>query len=203
MRFDHTFTTPGSAWVRIWTDVVDSLAADNESVAAIHVWQKLPVLVIDGQLTIAGDFKSSQFLTAAMQPVDLDQTATALIQPKVISVSDSSSVNLDDYYVVVLNDVPQLPADLQRKLAGYVSSGHGLWIVLGPRTTSRFVTSLGRSPDGGQILFTADLKTNVPRQRKSSAAHRNQGPEQPDGGDRHGRRAQRTGRRALPSSGGR
>ena len=131
VRFDHTFTLAGSAWVRIWTDVVDALQADNESVAAIHVWQKLPILVIDGQLTTAGNFKSSQFLVAAMQPVDMDQTATALIQPKVVSVTDSAGINLDDYYAVVLNDVPQLPAELRGRLSTYVSSGHGLWVILG------------------------------------------------------------------------
>ncbi|HWE04880.1 MAG TPA: BatA domain-containing protein [Tepidisphaeraceae bacterium] len=179
VRFDHTFTTPGSAWVRVWTDVVDSLAADNESVAAIHVWQKLPVLVIDGQLTNSGSFKSSQFLTAAMQPVEMEQTATALIQPKVISVSDSGSVNLDDYYAVVLNDVPQLPADFQGKLAGYVSSGHGLWVVLGPRTSSQFVRSLGSSSDGGQTLFTADLKASSPRNEKLPPAIEIKDPNNP------------------------
>ncbi len=157
VRFDHTFTTSGSAWVRIWTDVVDALAADNESVASIYVWQKLPVLVIDGQLT-GGNFRNSMFLTSAMLADNIDQSATSLIQPKVISVSDSASVNLDDYYAVVLNDVPQLPADVRNKLPGYVNSGHGLWIVLGPRTSSQFITSLGKTPDGGPSLFNASIK---------------------------------------------
>ena len=171
MRFDHTFTNAGSTHVKVWTDVVDSLAADNEAVAAIHVWQKLPVLIIDGQLTSAGDFKSSMFLTAAMQPVDLEETSTSLIQPKVISVSDSSGLNLDDYYVVVLNDVPQLPAELRSKLASYVSSGHGLWVILGQRSTSPFIGSLGATAhESDQILFTADVKSPTPHNEKNAPA---------------------------------
>lgn len=163
VRFDHTFTSPGSAWVRIWTDVVDSLAADNQAVAAVHVWQKLPVLIIDGQLTTSGGFKSSQFLSIAMQPVDPEQTATALIQPTIVNVTDSAAVKLDDYYAVVLNDVPRLPPSLEGKLSSYVSAGHGLWIVLGPRTSPGFIRSLGRSVDGGQNVFSVDLKDAAPK----------------------------------------
>jgi hypothetical protein len=145
VRFDHTFTNPGSTHVRVWTDVVDALAADNEAVAA--------------------------FLDLAMQPVDPDQVQTALIQPKIVGAADSASVNLDDYYVVVLNDVAQLPASVQAKLGDYVSAGHGLWVILGPRSNSTFLTSLGRKvQDTEHVMFTADLKQATPHEEKGAPA---------------------------------
>ena len=50
VHFDHTFNTGGSHWIRVWTDLVDALPADNSRVAGVEVWQKLPVLIIDGQI---------------------------------------------------------------------------------------------------------------------------------------------------------
>ena len=153
LQFDHTFKTSGSTYVDVSTDVIDALKADNAAVAAVHVWDKLPVLVIDQSPGSDGQFKNSLFLQAAMQSDRRDLNATTLIQPHVMSVAQASSANLEDYYAVVINDVPQLPAPLHNKLPGYVGSGHGLWIVLGPRTTSRFITSLAHTPDGGLPLF--------------------------------------------------
>jgi hypothetical protein len=140
IRFDHTFSAAGSHWVSVQTDVIDALAADNKAVAAVHVWQKLPLLIVDGQLTDNGSFPSSGFLAAAMQPVEPGTEKDAFVQPKIVSVSETSSVNLEDYDMVVLNDCAQLPSDLQLKLSDYVRSGHGLWIILGPRTQPEYIT---------------------------------------------------------------
>jgi hypothetical protein len=140
IRFDHTFSSAGSHWVSVQTDVIDALAADNTAVAAVHVWQKLPLLIVDGQLTDTGTFPSSGFLAAAMQPVEPGTEKDAFVQPKIVSVSDTTSVNLEDYDMVVLNDCAQLPSDLQLKLSDYVRSGHGLWIILGPRTQPEYIT---------------------------------------------------------------
>ena len=144
LRFDHTFTSAGSHWVKVESDWPDALPADNSAVAAVHVWQHLPVLIIDGQLTRAGDFRSAQFLRAAMQPTEPTKGQAALIEPTVISTADSAGVNLEQYFVVVLNDVTQLPPELEEPLGDYAANGHGVWVILGPRTRSDFITtSLG------------------------------------------------------------
>jgi hypothetical protein len=131
IRFDleNGLSQAGSNWVKVSVDAIDSLQADNEAVAAVNVLQRIPVLVIDGQLSDAGTFKASQFLQAAMQPQD-----SSLIQPRLISVSDAMSARLDDYMVAVVNDVPMLPQSLRDRLADFARTGHGLWIILGPRT---------------------------------------------------------------------
>jgi len=136
IRFDIDggLTQPGSNWVKIAVNAVDGLAADNEAVAAANVLERIPVLVIDGQLSDAGTFKSSQFLQAAMQPQD-----PSLVQANVVSMSDATSLKLDDYTVVVVNDVPMLPTSLRDRLADYARSGHGLWIILGPKTQKSMI----------------------------------------------------------------
>lgn len=158
VRFDYTFNTPGSNWIEVSSDVVDSLPADNDAVAAVNVWQKLPVLVIDGQLTRFGRFKSSEFLVSAMQPVDASQESTTLIQPRVASVVESADLNLDDYFVVIVNDCAQLPSAVQDRLADYARSGHGVWIILGPRTEASFVSE----QLAGAGIFSAVLNDPAP-----------------------------------------
>jgi hypothetical protein len=119
----------GSNWVKVAVNAADDLAADNSAVAVANVLKSIPVLVIDGQFSDAGDFKSSQFLQAAMQPVD-----PSLIHASIVSVSQANAAHLEDFTVVVLNDLPGLPTALRDHLADYVRSGHGLWIILGPKS---------------------------------------------------------------------
>jgi hypothetical protein len=67
--------------------------------------------------------------------------------------------------------VPQLPTDMQSKLADYVSGGHGLWVILGPRSSPNFVNSLGaKTLDHEHVLFTADLKQATPHEEKGIPA---------------------------------
>lgn len=159
IRFDHIFDSTGSNWIKVSCDAVDALAADNQAVAAVHVWQKIPVLIIDGQLTSAGGFRSSQFLQSAMQPVDRTREASTLVQPRLVSVAESGNTALDDYFVVIVNDCPQLPSAVQDKLVDYARAGHGVWIILGRRTDPSFIgEQLGKSG-----IFAATLKEQKPR----------------------------------------
>src|SRR5688572_6862751 len=166
LRFEHTFAEPGSHWLKVTADVTaDALAADNSAVVAANVWRHLPVLVIDGQLTGAGDLGASDFLKAAMQPVaDASQEDRALVQPKVVNVTGGAAEKLDGYAVVVVNDAPQLPAELLGKLADYARAGGGVWFILGPRTQPTFVTR--DLADAG--LFSAT--TAAPKHADASAA---------------------------------
>jgi hypothetical protein len=160
IRFDHAFESSGSNWIKVSCDAVDALAADNQAVAAVQVWQKIPVLIIDGQLTSSGGFRSSQFLQSAMQPVDASLESSTLVQPRLVSVAESASVPLEDYFVVVVNDCPELPSALQDRLLDYARSGHGVWIILGPRTDPSLITDqLGRAG-----IFAATLKDPKPHE---------------------------------------
>lgn len=153
IRFDQTVLTPGSHWVKLEADVADGLAADNSSLAAITAWDKLPVLIIDGEMLKARGFRSSQFLQAAFTPTDPSQAATGLVQSKIISVIDAPSVSLESYAVVIVNDVGQLPPEMPTRLADYAREGRGVWFILGPRTQQKLMSrQLAQSR-----LFTAEV----------------------------------------------
>ena len=150
VRFDHYFPEAGSHWVRVKADVVDALDADNAATAAVNVKSRLPVLVVDGQLTAGSGagldaFPQAGYLLAAMQPVDPTIDPVALIEPKVISVAELATlkgVRLEDYPIVVLNDVPRLTRETVDKLAAHAQAGNGVWLILGPRTEASFINDV-------------------------------------------------------------
>jgi hypothetical protein len=163
VRFDHTFTTAGSHYVQLRADVADALEADNAATLALNVLDKLPVLIIDGQLTGGGAFRSSQFLAAALQPVEEAREAAALVQPKIISIASSPATNFGEYAAVIVNDVPALPAEVLSRLADYARGGRGVWFILGSRTSPRMagdLTNSGLFPAnfGAQQAFGADVQ---------------------------------------------
>lgn len=153
LRFDFYFPNPGSHWVRVSADMVDALPADNSATTAVDVKPKLPVLVVDGQLTGAGAgpgaFPAAAFLLAAMQPVDPTIDPVTLIDPRVISATELArpqGFRLEDYPIIVLNDVPRLTREIVDKLAEHAQAGNGVWIILGPRTEQTFLNDvLGKS----------------------------------------------------------
>ncbi len=161
IRYDVVFDQPGSHWVRAQINHIDALKADNMMIAAVDVLPKMPVLVIDGDLATPGG--ASRFLMAAMQPMAeaVDSPAT-LIRPKVVSVTESANVNLDDYLAIIVNDVPKLPAALPRRLADFAMSGKGVWWILGPRTDASWINdNLSRSGLlAGKVNQIKDLRDN-------------------------------------------
>lgn len=154
VRFEHAFKEAGSHYVQVKADVPDGLAADNTATVAFSVLEKLPVLVIDGQLTAAGALRSSQFLAAAMSPAE----GNTLIRPKVVALSDAPQERFGDYVAVIVNDVPTLPAETLARLADYARGGHGVWFILGPRTQPRFVNDQLRAANLLTATVTAPTK---------------------------------------------
>ncbi|MGN6370051.1 MAG: BatA domain-containing protein [Phycisphaerae bacterium] len=161
MTFDEYFPASGSHWVRIRADVVDGLEADNAATTAVNVSPQLPVLLVDGELSQERAERDAACLRFAMQPVDASVDPTTLVVPKVISVADIDRARLDEYPIVILDDVASLPAATVGRLSSYVQSGRGLWIILGPRTHDSFLNNiLGKS-----AIFPASAKPPVRAER--------------------------------------
>ena len=202
VRFDiDQLTRPGSSWMQVSVNAVDALQADNQAVAALNVLQKLPLLIIDGQLSSAASFQASRFLQAAVQPQD-----SSLIKAKVVSIADALGTKFDDFTVVVVNDVPSLPRVLRERLSDYGRSGHGIWFILGPRTqrvlldrdlpAAEFfrlqaadVKSAGRTPGGVEVKDPVNPMVSVvignERNALTGAATRNWWAIKPADSDAH------------------
>ncbi len=140
IRFDQYFPEAGAHWLRVHADVIDVLEADNDATAAVQVYPKLPVLIVDGQLTRSSGSRAlpqSAFLDAALQAGNPSSDPTPLVETRIISLSQltaggASAIQLENFPVIVLNDVPRLPREILDRLADHVQHGNGVWIILGP-----------------------------------------------------------------------
>jgi hypothetical protein len=155
VRIETWFPEAGAHWVKVRADVVDSLDADNEATAAVDVAPRLPVLIIDGQLapgTGAAPFPHAAFLQAAIDSTDAALEPTPFIQLQTVGVAQltaqagAAPVRLDNFPVVILNDVSRLPREAVDRLTEHALRGNGVWIILGPRSEHEFLQLLGRTP---------------------------------------------------------
>ncbi len=146
--------TTGSHRIRIGLTSTDSLAANDQALASIDVHDPLPILIVDGSFSSAGETLSSQFLIAALHPND-----RSIFNPKVVTLNELTSVDLNTFAAVILNDCPALPTTVRDDLIAYTRSGHGIWCILGHRTQSDFVqTNLintGLFPCRSSAILTA------------------------------------------------
>ncbi len=153
IRFEHTFTDPGSSPIEVHVDANDALEADNSAFGAVNAWQNLPVLIIDGKLTGTGvnadsmstaalftAFRSSRFLQLAMLSDAANPDAPSLVKPMIVGSLDGRVASkLNDFACVVVNDVPRLLPEVQSRLADYARAGHGVWVILGERSEAAFI----------------------------------------------------------------
>jgi Aerotolerance regulator N-terminal/CARDB/von Willebrand factor type A domain len=137
--FNTTFSTAGSHWVKVTANINDALAADNWSLAAVDVWQSMPVLIIDSRLTRSGPLAASEFLSAALSPDPELSRTMGLAVPTVLSIDEAADASLDGYDAVIVNDPPALSMDMLNRLYAFTRSGRGVWFIFGGHTSAAFI----------------------------------------------------------------
>jgi hypothetical protein len=157
VRFDHHFTQPGAWPISVRAVTGDDLAADDQSHRVLRVHQAIEVLLVDGAPSPLPLRSASDYLQLALSPAAQQARAGEdLIRPTVISAADlDESVNLADFSAVALVNVPRLPGDMAKALAGYVQQGGGLLIAPADRADPRFYNNW--LADEGQPMTPARL----------------------------------------------
>ncbi len=148
--FKHRFRHAGSHWIKVSTPLHDGLAADNRSLAAVRVWNKIHVLLVDSQLSSVGNFRSSRFLRAALDPFNVHSTNQALAAVHVVSIQKAAGEKLSRFDAVIVNDASLLPPAFLRHLYDFAHRGGGVWFILGRRTDPALIN--GSLPAGGFAL---------------------------------------------------
>ncbi len=106
----------------------DSVAADNRRWCVIDFPVGERVLIVDGAI----DQQHAYYLQAAMQPLQRSVTGLRPEVKPAAFLRDISPEALRTYSAVYLLDVPRLDDRAVENLEGYVTSGGGLAIFLGP-----------------------------------------------------------------------
>jgi hypothetical protein len=131
LLFTHAFDTPGSHLVEVRTDA-DPLQADNTLQAAVLVWDKVPVLLVNGDPSREPLRGETDFLQIALQPFGAGKVELAdLITPRIIEERALNSDALTAARVLVLANVRQLSDTQFRAVDQFVHAGGGLLILPG------------------------------------------------------------------------
>ncbi|MEI8063846.1 MAG: VWA domain-containing protein, partial [Verrucomicrobiota bacterium] len=132
--FSYTFETAGSHVIAIEADAPDSSKSDNILLASVPVWNRLPVLLVNGNPGREPLTSETDFLEIALRPYSAVKTKLAdLITTTVIKPEQLDANQLKDQRVVVLANVPQLDAKQLKALEDFVRGGGGLLIFPGSR----------------------------------------------------------------------
>ncbi len=174
IQFEHRFDKPGPHLVSARVICEDDLAGDNGAERALNVLDRLPVLIIDGAPAPGTLDGASSFIEIALTPrTDESPPAAAppaappggeaegdvqfLVQPTVVGAAEAKAVkNLGDYRLVILANVPQLPAQTALDLARFVRDGGGLLIAPGDRAQPAFYNAW--TGLAGEAILPAPLR---------------------------------------------
>ncbi len=129
--FTHVFDRAGSHVIEVYAEA-DPLKADNSMMASIPVWDRLPVLLVDGSPSTEPLRGETDFLRIAMQPFMAGNVPLAdLIDAKVIEPGALNDSALAEARVVVLANVAQLTESQVAQLRQYVIEGGSVIVAPG------------------------------------------------------------------------
>jgi len=130
------FPQSGAHVVTVEADC-DALVVDDRREAAVDVEREVKVLCVNGSPSTDLASNETYFLERALAPQQFE-FATGLSVFSVETVNDIDFVtrNLNDYRLVVLANVFQVPPEKIAQLEAFVRRGGGLVVFLGDRTES-------------------------------------------------------------------
>ncbi len=150
LLFEKTFEEAGSHVLELKADA-DSLHVDNGFVSVVPVWDRLPVLLVDGApdddtLGSATGFLQlalSPFLTAAADKKADEQDNTTLpradlLEAITVSAESFRTEDLDDKRVVILANVSRLTENQLTDIESFVARGNSLLIFAGDQIDSQW-----------------------------------------------------------------
>ncbi len=135
VEFEHRFTAPGEHSVTVRCEA-DFFEPDNAFHRVVRVYDRVPVLMVDGHLSEDTFASATGFLRAALWPADPDDPRQiSLIDPRVIGPGGIESVLIGEYPLIVLADVAGLPTSALQQIRAAVARGAGLLVIAGGQTS--------------------------------------------------------------------
>ena len=142
--FRHRFEQAGAQTIIARLDARDDLPEDNLHERIILVKKHLPVLLVDGNPSGSFFERAAGFTALALAPTPSIVNGKAspgdhLMEPEVIAAPDIGKLEeIPAQSVVVLADVPRLPAKIAKGIERFVAAGGGLLILTGSKSDASF-----------------------------------------------------------------
>jgi hypothetical protein len=156
LSFSHRFTAPGSHLISVLVEpdppegqrpakyrVKDQLPGDNRQDFALEVLPVLPVLLVDGDTSLAPRHRGTDFLRDALAPA---RDPTPVVRVKVVSIQQFEPAQLTSDMgpepgtkprVLILANVARLLTQQQEAVTQFLAGGGGVLVTLGDRVDAR------------------------------------------------------------------
>lgn len=170
-RIPIVFDKPGEHALRVRLDSHDALPADDVFYTTAFASPRLPVLLVDGDVETKQEKSAAFYLQAGLASVNSNPEAETL-PVRVIQPAGLPAEPLDNYRVVILSNVANLPVAQVERLEQFVRAGGGLAILLGDRADQKFyneVLGAPTRPAGG--LMPARIRSRLGVQGAAQPMH--------------------------------
>ncbi len=148
LLFRHSFAEAGSHVLNVFAEA-DALHMDNTYKAVVQVWDRLPVLLVDGSGENEALKSSTGFLRLALSPFlsaaglpdgTIEQTLPRadLLDARVVKHDDLTPADLANLRVLVLANVPRLESDMVDAIKAFVAAGNSLLVFSGDQIDSNW-----------------------------------------------------------------
>jgi hypothetical protein len=132
--FPCTFETAGSHTIEISVTADEPLTTDNRMAAAVNIWDKITVLLVDGDPSGQPLKGETDFLSIALTPFTFGRVKLAdLVQTQTVGPNEVNEELLQTCRVVVLANVAKLDDAQVTALTAYVEQGGALLVTAGDR----------------------------------------------------------------------
>ena len=165
LEFRHRFTKPGAQIMVARLDAKDDMPEDDRFERALIVRKRLPVLLVDGNPTGSFFQRAAGFTALALAPTNALIKGTKskdeyLMEPEVVGAPDIARIKeFDPQSVIIMADVPRLPATVARKIERFVANGGGLLILTGSRADASFYNAWEGADGPVSPVGLGDVKT--------------------------------------------
>lgn len=132
--FPCVVSEPGSHTIEVDVKTDDLLPTDNRFAAAIQIWDRIQVVLVDGDPSGQPLKSETDFLAVALTPFTFGRVRLAdLVETRTIRANALNEESLKNSQVVVLANVPKLDDSQVGSLKTYVEQGGALLVTPGNR----------------------------------------------------------------------
>jgi hypothetical protein len=160
--FTHSFDTSGSHVIEVVAEG-DTLLADNVMMKSVPVWDRLPVLLVSGDMNPEPLMGETDFIEIALRPFGNAKVELAdLVTTRTVDPREIDAKMLAESRVVVLANVSQLSEVQLKALENFAREGGGVLVFPGNRINSAWYnTTLSAGGKGLLPLPISQLSGSV------------------------------------------
>ena len=130
--------SPGYLRIKAQIDYTDSKSVDNSREIVIRAVEKIQTLLIDGEPGRSITESETFFLQNALIPVPEELIESFFISSNIINLGSIQDIEIKDYDVIFLANVPDFSNELSNRLNDFVKSGGGLVVFPGDNINASF-----------------------------------------------------------------